>query len=257
MNRKTIVIVLLVCVTLYAPLSVFSQSKDFVMSGTELAEYKGNATNVTIPAGVTKIGDNAFSRCTSLTNITIPASVTSIGFRAFSSCTNLKSVTIQAGVTGIGMLAFEGCSNLASITIPPSVTYIGAAALDGTAWFKSQSNGLVYAGKVLYCYKGAMPANTVLNNIRADTVSIASAAFSEIDNLTGITIPASVTKIGEWAFYWCSNLKSINIPASVTSIGDSAFFDCPLPTSVRNDLIKRFGEYLFYEDDEYDYWFGY
>nr|WP_243154294.1 leucine-rich repeat domain-containing protein [Pseudoflavonifractor sp. 60] len=40
-------------------------------------------TSVTIPAGVTKIGDGAFSDCQSLTSVTIPVGVTEIGKDVF------------------------------------------------------------------------------------------------------------------------------------------------------------------------------
>ena len=53
-------------------------------------------TSVTIPEGVTSIGDYAFSSCSGLTEVTIPASVTSIGDYAFTYCTRLGSVTSQA-----------------------------------------------------------------------------------------------------------------------------------------------------------------
>ena len=48
--------------------------------------------NTTIPEGVTSIGEEAFSHCTSLASVTIPSSVTSIGSEAFFSC-SLTSVT--------------------------------------------------------------------------------------------------------------------------------------------------------------------
>ena len=56
--------------------------------------FKGDKslTSVTIPSGVTTIGDNAFSGCTSLTNVTIPDSVTTIDSCAFEDCTSLKTV---------------------------------------------------------------------------------------------------------------------------------------------------------------------
>ena len=44
---------------------------------------------VSIPNGVTSIGDDAFYNCSGLTEITIPDNVTSIGDYAFYDCTNL------------------------------------------------------------------------------------------------------------------------------------------------------------------------
>jgi hypothetical protein len=69
-------------------------------------------TDITIPDGVTSIGDYAFSSCTSLTDITIPNGVTSIGDYAFSRCTSLTDITIPNSVTSIGNWAFWGCGNL-------------------------------------------------------------------------------------------------------------------------------------------------
>jgi hypothetical protein len=61
---------------------------------------------VTVPDGVTSIGDYAFFDCTSLSSVTIPNSVTSIGWYAFCDCTSLTSVTIPDSVTSIGPSAF-------------------------------------------------------------------------------------------------------------------------------------------------------
>jgi len=71
-----------------------------------------------------------------------------------------------------------------------------------------------------------MPDNTVINNIRPDTITIAHGAFYNCTGLTDITIPASVTSIGDETFYGCSNLASITIPEGVTSIGSYAFSGC-------------------------------
>ena len=67
----------------------------------------------------------AFSSCTSLTSVTIPEGVTSIGNFAFYNCPSLTSVTIPSSVTSIGNQAFEYCTGLTSVTIPSSVTSIG------------------------------------------------------------------------------------------------------------------------------------
>ena len=170
-------------------------------------------SDVTIPDGVTSIGNLTFADCNALTRIELPNSVTSIGNNAFSGCSRLTSiivaegnpnyssqdgilynkdktefihipnniqgsVTISNGVTSIGYSAFYGCSGLTSITIPDSVTSIGYSAFDGCS------------------------------------------------GLTSITIPDSVTSIDRYAFYGCSGLTSITIPDSVTSIGLGAFGWC-------------------------------
>jgi len=57
-------------------------------------------------------------------------------------------------------------------------------------------------------------------------------AFVSCTNLTGVTIPASVTKIGSSAFSGCTSLASITIPNTVTSIESTAFNDCTSLASI-------------------------
>ena len=84
----------------------------------------GISGHVTIPAGVTSIGNNAFNNCAGLTSVTIPAGVTSIGTLAFNA-TGLTSVTIPAGVTSIGNQAFSSISTLASVTFQGTIPSTG------------------------------------------------------------------------------------------------------------------------------------
>ncbi len=167
-------------------------------------------TSVTIPNSVTTIGYWAFAECSGLTSVTIPNSVTSIGFSAFSGCSGLTSVTIGNSVTSIGESAFSGCSCLTSVTIPNSVNSIGSGAFDNTAWYNNQPDGLVYAGKVAYKYKGEMPVNTDIT-LEDGTLGIAGYAFSGCSGLMSVTIPNSVTSIGKRAFFGCSGLTSVFI----------------------------------------------
>ena len=157
-------------------------------------------------------------------------SVTSIG-RSFYGCSGLTSVTIPNSVISIDGYAFYNCSGLTSVTIPNSVTSIGSNAFSGTAWYNNQPDGIVYAGKVLYTYKGTMPDGTKVK-IKDGTLGISGVAFYNCSGLTSVTIPNSVKSIGDYAFEFCTGLTSIMIPNSVTSIGLCPLHGCSSLTSI-------------------------
>ena len=182
-------------------------------------------TNITIPDSVTSIECEAFYNCSSLTNITIPDGVTSIESETFYNCQSLSNIDISNSLISIGMDAFAHCKNLKNIKIPDSVTTIELGAFSDTLWYNNQPDGLLYAGKVLYLYKGEMPENTKIT-LKNDTSGIAENAFSYCTNLTNIKIPDSVTIIGAWAFFSCPNLTAIEIPSSVIGIGVYALLGC-------------------------------
>ena len=184
--------------------------------------------SVSLPEGVTSIGDEAFYGCSSLTAINIPESsqLTSIGRSAFSGCSSLATITIPEGVTSIGDDAFYHCSGLTAINIPESsqLTSIGRSAFSGCSSLTAITipKSVTSIGGYAFSYCSSLTAITIPEGV----TSIGEWAFRDCSSLTAITIPEGVTSIGERAFSGCSSLTAITIPESVTSIGSSAFSDC-------------------------------
>ena len=113
---------------------------------------------VTITGGI--IPYRAFYNCSGLTSITIPGGVTSIGNYAFYNCSGLTSITIPGSVTSIGNYAFSGCNGLTNITIPNSVKKIGESAFSGCKGLMSITfNGTIAQWKSIS--KGALWKNNV------------------------------------------------------------------------------------------------
>jgi hypothetical protein len=141
--------------------------------------YCTKLRSVTIPNGLTSIGNDTFFNCYSLTSIIIPNSVTSIGDSAFAGC-SIRSVTIPKGVTYIGQFAFYDCYNLTSFY------FKGNAPGLGYPWFYSGNNTTVYylPGTTGWGLTfGELP--TKLWNPQVQTKS---ATFGVRSNLFGFTI---------------------------------------------------------------------
>ncbi len=179
-----------------------------------------NLASVTIGNSVTVVGARAFEGC-ALTTVTIGNQVETIDSFTFAGNRKLNKVVIPQNVTRLEYAVFENCETLADITFPDTLTKIEGHVLDGTAWYAGQANGSVYAGKVLYHYKGDMPTETSVK-IQDGTKGIAAFAFYECKNLKEIEISEGVTNIGRFAFYDAGPMSSVRIPASVTEIGRKA-----------------------------------
>lgn len=242
-------------------------------TATEVTGIGSCTGDITIPAGVTSIGDYAFIQAEALTSITIPASVTTIGVGAFQEAISLTSVTFlgTSQLTSIANSTFAGTS-ITSITIPASVTSIGGSAFERATSLTSvtfaSGSGLTSIGNYAFDRTAltsiTIPASvttigaSAFSQVRSLTTvtfapesrltSIGVSAFVEATSLANITIPESVTTISANAFNTTSSLTSITIPASVNSIGDYAFGAAALTsiTFAAGSNITSISEGAFY-----------
>ena len=200
--------------------------------------------SVLIPKSVISIGEGAFEFCSSLSSVVLPDGVTSIGKSAFRGCRSLSDIVIPDGVTSIGDYAFNGCESLTGIVIPDSVTSIGTWTFCGC----SSLSSLVIPDGVTSIGNNAFRSCKSLTDIVIPDgiTSIGYGTFWGCGSLTDIVIPNSVTSIGDGAFNGCESLTNIVIPNSVTSIGDGAFDDYNFPNDIKQELISRFGEKIFW-----------
>ena len=257
-----------------------------LMNGADLYLNGTLVENLTIPTGVTEIGDIAFLGCTSLTSVTIPDSVTRIGYGAFSYCTSLTSVTIPDSATEIDVAAFSHCPRLASVTIPTSVTEIGEYAFANCTLLQAinylgseaQWNAITKGEGVfkdcpanITVYYNGLPSGTdggvnwTYNaNTKALTISGTGAMPDYIGNFAGseagpmspwnayygeaktLTV-SGVTSIGQYAFSGFGALEDVTISQGVTSIGGGAFSFCnALQTVSIPTSMASIGEAAFF-----------
>ncbi|MBS7577968.1 MULTISPECIES: leucine-rich repeat protein [unclassified Enterococcus] len=203
---------------------------------TEVVGYNGTATDVIIPQGITKIGNQAFYN-KQLTSVSIPNSVISIGARAFG-INNLTTVIIPDSVTDIENGAFTR-NKLASINIPNSVKTIS-----NYTFSENELSSVIIPDSITHIGAGAFQINALKAiNIPNSVISIEQNAFRD-NQLTSIDIPNSISSIGDFVFA-TNQLNSVTIPNSVTSIGYGAFTQNQLSMISIPESVKSIDGYAF------------
>jgi hypothetical protein len=199
---------------------------------------------VSLPEGVTHIGDNAFAGCVNLESLTIPSTVESIGAYAFCGC-GLTSVSFPASVTSIGVCAFTECSCLTSVTIPATVTEVGEGAFEQCD--NLEEAYLPYLTEIPdYLFASCTSLETV--ELCDNAVSIGDYAFAWCNNLTDVEMPSALVTIGEGAFQCCSSIVSIELPEGLETIGGAAFIECySLHDIAIPSTVTEIGGSAFYE----------
>ena len=248
---------------------------------TELVQFPvgKNAKSYEIPDGVVKIDSWAFST-SEMQSVSIPVTVNTIEEYAFDFCDMLTDVYYAGTAEAWSAITFGHYGNevfsTAQIHYGESAgTGQGAAIVesgycggegDGTnlSWTINSAGLLTISGKgpmddytnnsgdyspwhFYYSRHFELPRiSTVI--IENGVTSIGSNAFSDLNELDGITIPDSITSIGNSAFWSCRSLRAIELPNTILEIGDSAFLDCrSLSSVILPQNITCIGRSTFYE----------
>lgn len=217
------------------------------IQGNILLRYSGQNAVVTVPDGIEKLGDWAFSdteertkrRCSfifpevkrTLEKVVFPPSLRVIGKGAFHDEVHLKSVVFSDGLEEIGELAFAHCISLSEVKLPDSIKIISSSAFRGNKALISVVIPCAVSGYVAprIVAENCISANLFSNclalqrvTIPEGTVTIGKEAFSQCSALSEIAIPDSVEEIGDRAFEWCVSLHDFFVPRGVKSIGREA-----------------------------------
>ncbi len=231
---------------------------DVTMIGA-FAFRENQLSGITLGVNVAQIGYGAF-RFNELTNVVVPNGAASIGGEAFAN-NPITKVTAQ----GVGIVptivTAHTFSNRHQIDVIVPKGKVQAYLDHGWTGFKSimEAAGVgdtFIAGNITYKITSLAPYEvevedynstggpsvnippTVVHGPNTYTVtSIGERAFWN-DQLTGVTIPNSVTRIKGWAFS-NNQLTSVTIPNSVTSIGGLAFTGNQLTSvTIQNDVTS-------------------
>lgn len=92
-----------------------------------ISANENSKTTVAIHKDTKIIADSALYDL-EITSLTLPKGVTHIGNSALYGCFELESIVLPEGLRYVGAEAFGNCGSLTEINIPKSVSYIGTSA---------------------------------------------------------------------------------------------------------------------------------
>ena len=215
---------------------------EFDIINNVIGHYGGNSASITIPNGVTKVGNRLFYKNRGVSEVNLPAGLQEIGDFAFAR-SSVNKVNIPAGTNKIGYAAFYNCKDLKDLVIPDSVTDIELGAFDGSGFIESWKDiedgkdFLIAGDDILVAYKGFGGDITIPNGIK----KIGPAVFKGQTRLKSVAFPETVTEIGEDAFNGCTSLKSVELPTYLETIEDRAFKDTRLENVIIPSSVKEIG----------------
>lgn len=202
---------------------------------------------ITLPAGLKAIGNNAFNGCFALRNeVTIPAGVETIGNDAFAGCRNAKfNPALPETLTAIGDYAFQNCANLYAVTLPASLQTIGDHAFEAS----NVQEAVLPAGlKTIGAYAFRKCSNITRVTLPDGLTTLGEGAFQQCEALVTADLmnPMDITSIPRYAFDGCSGLRNVYLPFFIETVGDYAFRGCASLRQIQFVApTKTIGAYAF------------
>lgn len=188
---------------------------------------RGSIIGLSLPDGLTRVGNYAFAECAYLEAVRLPDTVTEVGKNGFFACENLRFVTLSSKLERIEESGFERCVKLQWLELPHGLKSIG--------------------------YQAFWRCESLLNIVVPETVTdLGMAVFAYCFSLVQAQIDAPITQVPQWLFYGCSSLGSVTLPASVKGADEYAFYGCDTLNTVyypgskqeTKELISDIAEYL-------------
>lgn len=189
-----------------------------------LFDGHGALSHVTLPEGLTSIGEYAF-RGTNIVELNIPSTVKTIGNYAFSK-TRLTQIGFpqSSNLTTIGDYAFYQSQFLREVVFPDALTSLGEYAfyecvrLSKLHFSKNLNNIQAYC-----CYNCSALNDLLLPTKLRD---IGEYAFYQTRSLKKLQLPEDLYKIRWYAFAYCG-VDSVYLPVSMSQLHAYAFLSCP------------------------------
>ena len=205
--------------------------------GDEAFSDHGEIEAITLPEGLLKIGDNAFFNCVKLKKIAFPDSLEAVGKAVMSECVSLFCVSIGRGLTEISDWMFQGCAALSGIVLPDNVKRIGELAFSDCVNLVSIRFGAGVEKINEYSFSRCL-------TLREITVSPDNPYYSSINGMLfskdgsilvkypvgrterTVTVPHTVKTVSARAYEGCSAMTELNVPDNVEMLGKRAFEGC-------------------------------
>ena len=197
---------------------VFPESTKLIASNA--FNNSGLSGALIVPDQVTEIGYNAFYQ-SSISSVQFGDKLVKIGDNAFSGCSSLSGeLLLPESLVEVGGWAFNQCSFSGRLILPESLEKIGDGAFAGCGSFNGDLeipenlNTLPY-----YVFSGSRFSGSLnLNNV----TTIGSNCFSNCNFKGELDIPEGVSEIEEWTF-GSNAFSSIHFPSTLRRVGKYAF----------------------------------